>query len=61
MQGILKTLYPEKSFSPEMPEAVLDSSQIVPAPKAEALLREMGRDGWTGLEEIVRLNTQDLV
>lgn len=44
-----------------MPDAVLDGSQVVLAPKAMGLLQDLGRDGWTRLEDIVRLNTEDLV
>jgi hypothetical protein len=56
----LKKLYPEKIFAPDMPDALPDRSQIVPAPRAMGLLQDIGRSGWTGLEEIVRLNTEDL-
>ena len=61
LQRILQKLYPEKIFTPDMPDAVLDGSQVVLAPKAMGLLQDLGRDGWTRLEDIVRLNTEDLV
>ncbi|KFY48598.1 hypothetical protein V495_01194 [Pseudogymnoascus sp. VKM F-4514 (FW-929)] len=60
IQQLLKKLYPEKIFAPDMPDALPDGSQIVPAPRAMGLLQDIGRGGWTGLEEIVRLNTEDL-
>ena len=61
MQRLLQKLYPDKTFSPDIPDAVSDGSQVVPAPRARRLLHDLGREGWTGLEEIVRLNTLDLV
>ncbi|KFY33710.1 hypothetical protein V494_07393 [Pseudogymnoascus sp. VKM F-4513 (FW-928)] len=61
MQNILKKMYPEKTFAPDMADAALDGSQVVLAPRAVGLLRDLGLDGWTGPQEIVRLNTQDLV
>ncbi|OBT65023.1 hypothetical protein VE03_05213 [Pseudogymnoascus sp. 23342-1-I1] len=61
MQRLLQKLYPEKAFTPDMADAVLDGSQIGLAPRTLGLLQDLGRDGWTGLEEIVKLNMQDLV
>lgn len=60
IQRIMQKLYPGKSFPRDIDEAELDKSDIVRAPRAEALLRDMGRPGWTSLEETVRLNTEDL-
>lgn len=61
MQRLLQKLYPDKTFAPDMPDAVLDGSRVVLAPRVMGLLQDLGREDWTGLEEIVRHNTQDLV
>jgi hypothetical protein len=61
IQGVLRKLYPNRRFTPDAPEAVLDSSEILPSTRAEALLKEMGRPGFTTLEECIRMNTEDLV
>ncbi|KAE8373966.1 hypothetical protein BDV26DRAFT_300679 [Aspergillus bertholletiae] len=58
--AILRKLYPSRSFPANFqPEE--DLSEIVPRKRAEALLREMGQDGWTSLEESIKRNTEDLV
>lgn len=57
----MRSLYPDRTFSPEVPEAELDESTIVGAPRAEGWLRDMGQGGWTGLEECVRKSVEDLV
>ncbi|KAF4331916.1 aldehyde reductase [Fusarium beomiforme] len=61
IQTAMKSIYPEKEFSPDITEAEVDQSEIVLAPKAEGYLREMGYKGWTTLEESVKMNTLDLV
>ncbi|KAL9082953.1 MAG: hypothetical protein Q9165_008716 [Trypethelium subeluteriae] len=58
--AILRKLYPNRSF-PENFQAAEDISDIVPRKRAEALLRGMGRDGWTSLEESIKKNTEDLM
>ncbi|GFF22557.1 aldehyde reductase 2 [Aspergillus udagawae] len=58
--AVLRKLYPSRSF-PANFQAEGDLSEIVPRKRAEALLREMGRDGWTSLEESIKRNTEDLV
>jgi hypothetical protein len=60
IQMLIQNLYPGKTFVPVIPEVATERSEIVMAPRAEALLKEMGRGGWTTLEESVRLNTEDL-
>lgn len=37
-----------------------DPNEIEPRVRAEQLLRDMGKSGWTSLEDTVRLNTEDL-
>jgi hypothetical protein len=53
-------LYPHRSFSGDIEDAEPDASQIVPAPRAEALLKNMGQPGWTSFEDSVRMNVEDL-
>ncbi|KAL4875387.1 NAD(P)-binding protein [Aspergillus karnatakaensis] len=57
--AILRSLYPGRTFPADF-DANEDVSEIVPRQRAEALLRSMGQDGWTSLEESVRRNTEDL-
>ncbi|KAJ6445438.1 aldehyde reductase [Purpureocillium lavendulum] len=61
IQQVMQTLYPQRSFAPDVAAAALDGSVVPGMARAEALLREMGRDGWTSLEDCVRMNTEDLV
>ncbi|KAI1116065.1 aldehyde reductase [Nemania sp. NC0429] len=58
--AILRKLYPGRKF-PANFQSDKDLSNIVPIKRAEALLREMGKDGWTSLEESIRRNTEDLI
>ncbi|KAI1145431.1 aldehyde reductase [Nemania diffusa] len=58
--AVLRKLYPERSF-PGDPNDGDDLSNIVPRKRAENLLRELGKDGWTSLEDSIKWNTQDLV
>lgn len=58
--AILRKLYPDRSF-PANFQSDQDLSNIVPRKRAEEILRDMGKDGWTSLEESVRRNTKDLV
>ena len=61
VQRAIQQVYPNKPLlSEDIEEAELDRSEVVGAPRAEALLKDMGRPGWTGLEETVRMNTADL-
>lgn len=56
----LRRLHPGRGFPADF-QAERDRSDVVPRARAEALLRDMGKDGWTSLEESVRRNTEDLV
>jgi hypothetical protein len=56
----LRRLYPEKKL-PENFQSAVDRSVIKPRERAEALLRDMGKNEWTSLEESIRLNTMDVV
>lgn len=58
--AILRKLYPARSFPANFQDAE-DLSDIVPRKRAEELLRGMGKDGWTSLEESVKRNTEDVV
>jgi len=55
---IMRRLYPDREF-PEDIECGRDLS-VVDNRKAKELLRGMGREGWTGLEESVRENVVGL-
>ncbi|KAH7144207.1 hypothetical protein B0J13DRAFT_635165 [Dactylonectria estremocensis] len=50
---ILRKIEPEKTF-PENFSGGEDPNEIEPRDKAEQLLRELGRPGWTTLEESIR-------
>jgi hypothetical protein len=54
--AILRKLRPENKSIPNPPENELsDLSDVVPAKRAESLLKSFfGRDGWVGLEESLR-------
>jgi hypothetical protein len=59
MLAIMRKLYPGRSFPPDFqPEQ--DLSNIVPRKRAEELLRDMGKQRWTSLEESIKRNTEDL-
>ncbi|KAI1167834.1 aldehyde reductase [Nemania serpens] len=58
--AILRKLYPDRTFPADF-QSDEDLSDIVPIKRAEAILRDMGKDGWTSLEESVRRTTEDLV
>ena len=60
MQNVLRSLYPDKSFMPDIEEHEPDKRVIVGRGRAEVLLKEMAREGWTSVEECVRSNTEDL-
>ena len=50
---ILRKIEPEKIF-PENFSGGEDPNEIEPRDKAEQLLRELGRPGWTTLEESIQ-------
>lgn len=56
---ILRNLEPGKTF-PEDFSGGEDPNEIVARPKAEQLLRDLGREGWTTLEESVANMVQQL-
>ncbi|KAI0110933.1 aldehyde reductase [Nemania sp. FL0031] len=58
--AILRRLYPDRTFPVDF-QAEQDLSDIVPRTRAEEILRDMGKDGWTSLEESLKRNTEDLV
>ncbi|KAL2133420.1 hypothetical protein VTI74DRAFT_2421 [Chaetomium olivicolor] len=60
VQRVIQRLYPDKSFARDVKDAELNTSEILPAVRAEALLQDMGRPGWTSMDESVRMNTEDL-
>ncbi|KFY93084.1 hypothetical protein V500_03917 [Pseudogymnoascus sp. VKM F-4518 (FW-2643)] len=58
MQGLLQKLYPEKTLAPDMLNAAPDGSEVVLALRPLGLLQDLGQDGWTGLEEILAIETR---
>ena len=56
-----RKLFPHQTFRDDEPGLWDDLSTVEPAKRAEGLLREMGRPGFTGLEESLGRNVQDLV
>ncbi|KAL5313497.1 hypothetical protein ACEPPN_019230 [Leptodophora sp. 'Broadleaf-Isolate-01'] len=57
--NILRKQNPQRTF-PEDFQAGQDLSEIQPRVRAEQLLRDMGKSGWTSLEESIRMNTKEL-
>lgn len=60
---ILQTLrkpYPERKFHPNIPGLPNDKNTILPVIRAEQILKEMGRAGWTSLDESLRMNTETI-
>ncbi|KAK4244358.1 hypothetical protein C7999DRAFT_35283 [Corynascus novoguineensis] len=60
VQRVIQKLYPGKVPDKYIADAEPDKSEIIPAARAEALLKEMGQLGWTSLEDCVKMNTEDL-
>ncbi|KAH0596527.1 hypothetical protein MHUMG1_05645 [Metarhizium humberi] len=60
IQTTLAKPYPDRIFAPQMEAPSLDRSDIELPVKAEYWLKEMGRMGWTSLEDSVLANTRDL-
>ncbi|KAK8065895.1 hypothetical protein PG997_012642 [Apiospora hydei] len=56
---ILRKMYPDRSFPTDF-QSERDLSDVVLRKRAEELLRGMGKNGWTSLEESIRRNTVDL-
>ena len=57
--SIFRKLYPQKEFIADIPGEGQDLSKV-PNEKALHLLKELGQDGWTSLEDSLRANTEDL-
>lgn len=60
IQDILRSAYPDRTFEPDMPDHALDRSIIAELLLSLQLLKDMGRGGWSSLEDIVRKNTANL-
>ncbi|KPM35110.1 hypothetical protein AK830_g11462 [Neonectria ditissima] len=56
---VFRKLEPEKKFAENFSGGE-DPNEIEPAPRAEQLLRDLGRPGWASLEEVVNDNVRDL-
>ena len=57
--GILRKLYPDKSFVDDRDDSTEDLSRI-PNEKAEALLKKHYGHGFTSLEDSIQANTEGL-
>ena len=57
--GLMRKLYPGKTFPQDIPNEERDLSELDNSKGAE-LLKAFGRDGWTGLEESIKENVQDM-
>lgn len=57
--GILRKLYPDKSFIKDRDDSRQDLSKV-PNEKAEALLKKHYGHGFTSLEDSIRANTEGL-
>ncbi|RDW78933.1 aldehyde reductase II [Aspergillus mulundensis] len=53
--------FPHRSLPGDLPGGEHGVLEIEPAERAEGLLREIGGSGWSGLEETLRRNVEDLV
>ena len=58
--AILRKMYPNRTFCPDF-HAEKNLCDIVPRGRAEQILREIGKDGWTSLEESIKRSTRSLV
>ncbi|KAI2620440.1 aldehyde reductase [Hypoxylon sp. NC1633] len=58
--AILRRLHPDRTFPADF-QSEKDLSDIIPRKRAKELLQDMGKDGWTSLEESVKRNTEDIV
>ena len=58
--AILRKMYPDRAFCPDF-HAEKNMCDIVPRGRAKQILRDMGKDGWTSLEESIRKATKNLV
>ncbi|KAF7560766.1 hypothetical protein G7046_g3379 [Stylonectria norvegica] len=57
--AILRRLYPGRTF-PDNFQSESDLSDILPRRRAERLLQDLGKNGWTSLAESVKRNTEDI-
>ena len=56
----LRRIYPHRNIMPDVPNQQRDRTTVLPRDRAERLLRDMGREGWTSLEHSLRLNTESV-
>ena len=57
---VFRNLYPNRDFLADIQDLGRDLSKV-PNEKAEQLLKDMGRPGWTSFEETIKLNVEDLI
>ncbi|KAM0244213.1 hypothetical protein ACHAP5_006425 [Fusarium lateritium] len=58
--GIMRKHYPDREF-PDNFSGGRDANEIKPAEKAEQLLKDMGRPGWTSLEDSIVANVDSYI
>lgn len=58
---ILQNLYPGKEIGGNIPRGGVDLTVFKEVPRAEELLRRMGRKGWRDLEDSVQKACQGLI
>ncbi|KAF4544811.1 Aldehyde reductase [Lasiodiplodia theobromae] len=59
--GLFRKFAPDKTFPDDMPGLDRSFSRIEGRDRSEALLKDLGRSGFTGLEETLRANVEELV
>lgn len=58
---LLRGLYPSKVFEGDISDHGVDLTVFKDAPKAEELLRRMGKQGWTDIETSVSRNCEAFI
>lgn len=59
--GLFRKFAPDKTFPDDMPGLDRSFSRIEGRDRSEALLKDLGRSGFVGLEETLRANVEELV
>ncbi|RAK99438.1 NAD(P)-binding protein [Aspergillus ibericus CBS 121593] len=61
--AVFRKLFPGREFPDNFPDQdrKVNLLEVEPDKRSEELLREMGKSGWTSLEEILMANVSDLV
>jgi hypothetical protein len=59
--NVLRKLYPDRVFEGDVSDHGVDLTNFRHAPEAEALLRRMGKKGWTDMETSISNNCDAFV